>query len=236
MHRLTLSIVAIGALAVASPAVAAPRSAPNHKISHSTSSNWSGYDVTGHGPYSSVSSSWVVPAVNCTATAYSSFWVGLDGDTTNTVEQTGTDSDCNGLTPSYFGWYEMYPKFPANFGGKVAPGDMLSASVTVGGRGVFTLVLSNATRGWTATTSQMSKKARLGSAEVIAEAPSSSGGVLPLANFGKVNFGASNVNGVSLASQPGLDPITMVQSNNQPKATPSGISSTGAFSVTWNHS
>jgi hypothetical protein len=45
---------------------------------------------------------------------------------------------------------------------------------------------------------------------VIAEAPSSSGGVLPLADFGRVNFSGATVNGAMLSSAtPGLDPITM---------------------------
>jgi hypothetical protein len=43
--------------------------------------------------------------------------------------------------------------------------------------------------------SQTSKKARLASAEAIAEAPSGSGGVLPLTNFGTVSFSAVTVNG-----------------------------------------
>jgi len=101
-RRIVLGTVAVTAAAcagvfatatTASSAVhrGAPRvtSAPNHKVSHSSSSNWSGYAVTGGGRYTSVSASWVQPAVNCsvTPTGWSSFWVGLDGDTTNT---TGT--------------------------------------------------------------------------------------------------------------------------------------------------
>ena len=42
-------------------------SAPNHKISNSTSSNWSGYAVTG-GRYTRVSASWTQPSVNCSVT------------------------------------------------------------------------------------------------------------------------------------------------------------------------
>src|SRR5579884_4318905 len=87
---------------------ASPRSGPNHRITDSTSTNWSGYAVTGN-RFTSVSASWTEPAVTCSGTAYSSFWVGLDGDTSNTVEQTGTDADCSGSTPQYYAWYEMYP-------------------------------------------------------------------------------------------------------------------------------
>src|ERR1044071_5102244 len=97
------------------------RHARNHRISNSTSTNWSGYAVTGN-RFTSVSASWTQPSVTCSATAYSSFWVGLDGDTSNTVEQTGTDADCSGSTPQYYAWYEMYPKFPVNLKGTVRPG------------------------------------------------------------------------------------------------------------------
>jgi hypothetical protein len=49
-----------------------------------------------------------------TPTDYSSFWVGFDGDTTATVEQTGSEADCSSGSPVYYGWYEMYPKFRVN--------------------------------------------------------------------------------------------------------------------------
>jgi hypothetical protein len=207
---------------------------PNHKLTNSTSTNWSGYAATG-ARFTSVSASWTEPSVSCSGTAYSSFWVGLDGDTSNTVEQTGTDADCSGSTPQYYAWYEMYPKYPTNLKNPVSPGDAMSASVTTDGAGHFTLTISDATQHWTYTTSQRLKGAALASAEVIAEAPSSRSGVLPLADFGSVGFSNATANGVSLASAPNLDPITM-ESGSTVKAQPSGISSSGSFSVTWKHS
>ena len=209
------------------------RHARNHRITNSTSTNWSGYAATGS-KFTSVSASWTEPTAKCSGTAYSSFWVGLDGDTSNTVEQTGTDADCSGSTPQYYAWYEMYPKFPVNLRGKVVPGDKLTASVTTNGSGSFTLTITDATQGWTNTTTARLKSAKLASAEVIAEAPSSSGGVLPLANFGTVGFTGATANGTSMDKLPNLDPITM-QSGSTIKAQPSGISS-GAFSVAWKHS
>jgi hypothetical protein len=224
------------ALTLAPSALAAPPSrAPNHKINHSTSSNWSGYAVAG-GRYTSVSASWTQPSVDCktTPTGWSSFWVGLDGDTSNTVEQTGTEADCSSGSAVYSAWYEMYPKFPVNYSNPVSPGDHFTASVTTDGRGNFTLMLVDANK-WTRTSSAKLKSARLSSAEVIAEAPSSSGGVLPLADFGTAGFGSATVNGATLTSStPGLDPITMA-SGGTVKAQPSSLSS-GSFSITWKHS
>jgi hypothetical protein len=205
-----------------------------HRITNSTSTNWSGYAVTGS-RYTSVSAAWTEPTVSCSGTAYSSFWVGLDGDTSGTVEQTGTDADCSGSSPQYYAWYEMYPKFPVNLSQTVKPGDKLSAKVTTNGSGSFTLTITDSTQGWTNTTSARLKSAKLASAEVIAEAPSSSGGVLPLANFGTVSFSGATANGATLTSStPGIDPITM-QSGSTVKAQPSSISN-GAFSVAWKHS
>jgi len=129
----------------------------------------------------------------------------------------------------------MYPKFPVNYSNPVRPGDHFTGTVTTDGRGRFTLTLSDTTRGWTHTVSQRLKRAELASAEVIAEAPSSSGGVLPLANFGTVSFSGAKVNGAALTSStPGIDPITM-KSGSTVKAQPSSISN-GSFSVTWKHS
>ena len=235
--------IAVGAtVAVALAAAPAGHAAvrigvrPDHRIGHSASSNWSGYAVAG-GRYTTVSASWTQPAVDCsvTATGWSSFWVGIDGDTSNTVEQTGTEADCSSGRAVYSAWYEMYPKYPKTYADAVSAGDHFAASVTTDGAGSFTLTLSDTTRGWTQTTAARLKSARLASAEVIAEAPSSSGGVLPLADFGTVGFAGASVNGAPLTSStPGIDPITMA-SGSTVKAQPSSLSN-GSFTVTWKHS
>jgi hypothetical protein len=235
---------------------------------NSTSSNWSGYAATAPTPFTDVKGSWTQPTANCSATAspiqgphnngkgngngnghghgggggtqntYSSFWVGLDGYSSNTVEQTGTDADCSGTTPVYYGWYEFYPAFPVNFSDRVAPGDAMSGEVSVSG-GNVTITLHDATQGWTEHASQGGNGYALSSAEWIAEAPSS-GQVLPLANFGTVTFtGASATGGGTTGSisQFTYDPITMATSSGQVKAAPSGLTAGGSsFSVTWHHS
>ena len=240
VSRTFMTVAAVvGVLSGAAPALARRAgteryTAPNHRIDHSTSTNWSGYAVSGFGPYQSVSSSWRQPPVDCskTPTGWSAYWVGLDGDTTNTVEQTGTEADCSKGTAVYYAWYEMYPKYPVNYPNRVSEGDSLSASVTYLGNGYFTLTLSDSTRGWSHTTTQRLKAAKLGSAEVIAEAPSGRGGILPLADFGTAAFSAATVNGLPLTSStPGLDPITKV-SGSTVSAAPSAISG-GSFADKW---
>jgi len=258
------SLVAASAAAgSASPVTHAPRI---KGATNSTSTNWSGYAVTGATPFTDVKGSWTQPTANCSSTAasptngkgngnghgnghggggggtsqstYSSFWVGLDGYSSSTVEQTGTDADCSGTTPVYYGWYEFYPAFPVNFSNPVAPGDTINAEVSVSG-GTVTITLQDATQGWTQHATQSSSGYALSSAEWVAEAPSS-GKVLPLADFGTVNFSNASATGggkTGSISAFTYDPMTMVTTSGQTKAAPSGLSKNGSsFSVTWYHS
>jgi hypothetical protein len=127
----------------------------------------------------------------------------------------------------------MYPKFPVNLSIAVRPGDSMSGSVTTDGSGHFTLHIHNGTTGGDFVTTQTLKRARLASAEAIAEAPSGSGGVLPMTNFGTASFGAVTVNGQAIgAFNP--DRIDMV-ANGVTKATTSALSGGTAFSVAWKH-
>lgn len=197
--------------------------------------NWAGYAVTGTpGTFTSVSGSWTQPAVTCgAANTFSSFWVGLDGDGTQTVEQTGTEADCSTGAATYAGWYEMFPNAPVSYSNPVQPGDSMSASVAANG-GAFTLTLSDATQGWTQTTQQASAAAQLGSAEVIAEAPSN-GTVLSLANFGTVNFTNATVDNAVIST---ADPaaLTLVSGGGITQATPSALTGGSSFTVTWDSS
>jgi hypothetical protein len=201
-----------------------------------TSVNWSGYAAAGTpGQFTSVSTSWTQPAVTCGATNMdSSFWAGLDGDGTDTVEQTGTEADCTNGTASYSGWWEMFPNAPVFYDNPVDPGDVMSASVTANGNGNFTLTLSDTTQGWTQTTQQTSADAQLGSAEIIAEAPSD-GTVLPLSNFGTVTFSNDTVNGAPIGNS-GAASLTMVSQGGVTEATPSALAGGNSFTVTWDSS
>lgn len=204
------------------------------KNTTSQSTNWSGY-AAHSGTYTSVSASWTEPTATCSKTAYSSFWVGLDGYNSSTVEQTGTDSDCNGSTPKYYAWYEMYPAYPVNLSKTVKPGDAMSASVTAGSNHAFTLVISDSTQKWTFKVTKSLSSAKQSSAEVIAEAPSSISGVLPLADFHTVNFSNSLVNGQAIGNFNPVE-IVMATSGGTVKAQPSALSGGTAFSDTWKHS
>src|SRR5437667_7607899 len=207
------------------------------------STNWSGYAVTGaSGSVSDAKGSWTVPAIqgSCPSTnQYSSFWVGIDGFSSGTVEQTGTDSDCQNGVPTYYAWFEFFPHplFLIN-GLTITPGDHMTAEANFNGR--FTVTITDTTTGVSFSTSAKVHSAQRSSAEWIAEAPSSSGGVLPLADFGTVSFSAdtatvSGVTGAIGSFGSSVQVITMVSSSGAVKAQPSSLFGTNgdSFSVTW---
>jgi len=202
-------------------------------VTNVASENWAGYAATGAaGSFTSVSSSWAQPAVSCGGTdTFAAFWAGLDGDGTPTVEQTGTEADCDQGTASYQGWYEIFPNAPVFYPDPVQPGDDMSAAVVADGNGIFTLTLRDATQGWTQAVQQAEPDAQLGSAEVIAEAPSN-GTVLPLADFGTVNFTGVTVDDVPIGTGVNLSELTLSAPDVTALATPSALTAGSAFSVT----
>jgi hypothetical protein len=196
--------------AVRRPAiVVAPLGHPGPLLgSRGQSPNWAGYDVTSGGPFTSAAADWTQPRVRPSA-AYTdaAFWVGLDGDTQDplddppqTVEQIGTEGFTLSGHVFYDAWYELYPA-PARFisAKKLAvhAGDHLSASVvwTAAAARVagFTLTLVNHTTGKTFTDFAAEDRLPIdpvrSSAEVVAEAPSlADQTILPLARFGLATY------------------------------------------------
>ncbi len=216
-----------------------------------TSLNWSGYAVTGStGSVTDAKGSWTVPSIvgSCPSTSqYSSFWVGIDGFNSNTVEQTGTDSDCQNGAPRYYAWFEFYPhpSFIIN-SVTIHPGDHVSAEAKYS-NGKFVVSITDVTSGQSFSTSSTVHSAQRSSAEWIAEAPSSSGGILPLSDFGAVYYGqdTTGTSGTCFATINGnsapigsfasnVQKITMVTSSGAVKASPSALTSDGtSFSVQW---
>jgi Peptidase A4 family len=225
-------------------------------VRHDTveSTNWSGYAVTSTIQFTGVVGAWTQPAATCarSSTTYASFWVGLDGYSSDSVEQLGTDSDCARGTPSYYAWYEMYPansvslsrtKYP------VSVGDSLTATVTRTGTS-YTLSMSdtaNSVTKWTFSQAETGSDAN-SSAEWVAEAPELCNvlgcHLASLTNFGTVSMsggqaavGGSNEPISSFTEDGSPHEITMVTNAGVTKAQPSGLSSNGeAFSDTWKHS
>jgi hypothetical protein len=229
------------------------------------STNWSGYAVTGaNGSVTSVSGSWIVPATTCnkdSAAEYASFWVGMDGWTSNTVEQIGTDSDCSKGKPSYYAWYEFYPE-PSYYAGTLTnliPGHKMTAAVSYdAAKNQFTATITDETEPSLTFSTIFSPTTASGtpsrsSAEWIAEAPSDTRGVLPLADFGTVYLGqdytslsvpatdtcSATIDGatgsIGSFSAANVWSLTMVNGAfGVPMATPSTLTKDGSsFLVTW---
>jgi hypothetical protein len=196
-----------------------------------TSSNWAGYVATGsNGTFTSASSNWTEPVGHCSGAGgkYAAFWVGLDGYTSPTVEQIGSEVDCTGFFPRYYAWYEVYPGTAVNFTNPVSPGDQFTGTVTYTAPSTFNLVLKDVTKGWTQSVSSTLANAARSSAEVIAEAPccTAGGGILPLTDFGTASFNAATANGRSMAT---YNPTEIVM----PDTYVSPMNSAGNFIVSY---
>jgi len=218
-----------------------------------TAENWSGYAVTGS-DFTYAHGSWHVPQVDCTATpnTYSAFWVGIDGYSDTTVEQTGTSSNCDGTTPVYFAWYEFVPNDPVQvlLPMTISPGDVMGAEVKYI-NGEFFISIHDHTTGVTNTATGVVPGAHRTSAEFIAEAPTdeNTGEILPLADFVRANYGqdynadknSCNATDSAENNKPigdfGSDyhAITMVSSGGVTEATPTALTPDGSsFRVYWN--
>ena len=179
--------------------------------SSETSSNWSGYAAATSltnpkaDSVTAVSGTWTQPTATASGntTAYCSVWVGIDGYSSNSVEQIGTDSDIVNGKATYYAWYEMYPADAVNITSMtISAGNSITASVqylTSGAHsGQFELTITDTSRtGDSFTIYETDAQAQRSSAEWVVEAPSSGYGVLPLANFGSVTItnASATING-----------------------------------------
>lgn len=230
------------------------RDLTDHGDGTSSSSNWSGYAVLGSS-FTSAGASWVVPQASCSGVGryqYAAFWVGIDGYNSNTVEQIGTDSDCDLSHPSYYAWYEFYPRASHTIASlAVRPGNEISASVVYLGSDEFKATITNQTTGQSFTVTRTISGAARSSAEWIIEAPccTASGGILPLADFGTIALGADStgISGTNYATDnstsgpigsfPAVNTIRIDKTgtNSSPEtSTCSALSSDGtSFACTW---
>jgi len=215
-------------------------------FSDATSTNWSGYAVTGR-MFGSVSGSWTQPTADCSTSfpargkaaggnkspnTAAGFWVGLDGFDSFTVEQIGTAADCSHGTPVYYAWYELYPAAMQLIPEVVQPGDAMTATVDAD---AGTLTITDGTQGWTFTKSGVDFSGfQRSSAEWIAEAPSH-GRILDLTDFGTVTFTSASADGKAIGTYPDPVAVTMVTRKGEVRAATSKLSGGDSFSITWKH-
>lgn len=170
------------------------------------SSNWSGYVDTG-ATFDAVSGTWTVSSLTCPTSAsnYSATWVGIDGNTSSTVEQDGTEADCIDGAPSYDAWFEMYGDSSVNGGDEVelspstypvSPGDVMVATVSFSA-GTWTLSLNDRRSDGTAWSfsTHIAFAASQSSAEWIVESPevcTTTCSLASLADFDSVTFSSAS--------------------------------------------
>lgn len=229
---LTMASLAFVIASSAAPAVAVARhSHLGLRLDSDTDQTWGGYAVTGSGPYTSITGSWNVPALDCSKGGGDvSPWIGIDGWANETVEQIGVDFDCRAGKASYHPWVEMYPANSIYFKDVIDPGDVLDASVTVTGTS-WVLTESDPDSGWTKTFDETSSD-QLASAEAIIESVGNQE-VPPVPDFGKVTFKNITVNGSPFASA-GKVHKTTLQRGTTILASDSTLK-VSKFSVVWLH-
>lgn len=210
--------------------------------------NWSGYvSLPASGTsqtFSAVRAHWVVPSVTCLGDYPESVvqWVGLDGWLDGTVEQGGTQAYCNGTTPEYWAWWEMFPTNYIQDTFAVTPGDNVSASVTYAANtGNYTIVVQDVTSGQSLTEVEQcatNLTCRRSSAEWIVESPSYDNTYANIPRWSATSLlsddaaitGSKAVGISSLNSYP----ITMVNHSGKTRALPHSLNSTGkGFADKW---
>ena len=163
-----------------------------------TSSNWSGYAISGKkGAFRQISADWIVPYVKPTIkAAYSSAWIGIDGFKNSSLIQTGTGHESVNGTVRYYAWWEILPAAETVIPLPVAPGDHMRAAIVKHCPGKWCITLRNLSQGWFFRTIQRYKGPH-SSAEWITEAPQVGRNIAPLAKISLVRFSCSRVNGRS---------------------------------------
>jgi hypothetical protein len=202
-----------------------------------TSHNWSGYAATGAN-FTSVTGTWNVPQFSADGPfGIDAAWVGIGGVRTRDLIQAGTQQTVSGSGSTHYeAWVETLPRASRPVPLRVHAGDSVTVSITEQSPDQWLIEFSNNTTGQTYQETQQYRSSH-SSAEWVEEAPSGGrgGGVLPLSNFGTIQFtdGSAVKNGQSLSiAAAGGQAITMISDNEQALAVPSSLGSDGAsFSV-----
>ncbi len=255
-----------GSTGIGAPAIIIPQHLAfsiKDSIIGADSENWGGYVVTGaSGKITSVKMSWIVPAVSCSllTETYSAMWVGIDGFGTDTVEQTGTLSDCGLTGASYSAWYEFYPAGLVTIPHAVSAGDLISAQVTYSTKtGDYTAQIEDHTASWTYKTTGTVSGAEDATAEWIVERPEVCNilgecSLSSLADFGQAFSGpkytslptaqsdvatisgkTGDISSFSSTKGDTVYEVTMISASASPYplATPSALQSGRSFSMQW---
>ncbi len=200
-----------------------------------TSRNWAGYATTG-GIITSVTGSWIVPQVQGDNPGVDATWVGIGGIASHDLIQAGTQTTVNRQGRIFYqAFFETLPEPATPLNLAVTGGDTVTVTVAQKSLGIWQISLKNNTSGQSLERTEIYDSS-LTSAEWIEEQPSGLRRMLPLNNFGTVQFlsGSTVKDGRVLnIAQANSQAITMINSFGQRLARTSGIGGDGSsFSVT----
>lgn len=171
-----------------------------------TSGNWSGNLILT--PSTSVSASWIEPAIPATQNETAAdTWIGIGGWSNFYLIQTGVVAIGENGTTYDQAWAYLYSStgssWPILNPGNVNAGDHLSAAITLESPGRWNIALADSTVGWSVSVT-VAYPEQASTAEWVEEAP----GIpqLPLADYGAVTFTTMRVDG---APPRYLDPVNM---------------------------
>lgn len=158
--------------------------------------DWGGYvvasDTIGQRPLVvAVNGSWIVPTVAVSLDdTFSAAWIGIGGQSENTLIQVGSEHDSIRGQPRYSLWYEMLPAESIPIPDiVVSPGDEITASISLlsSSSNDWLIVISDLTSGQSFRETFAYNSSRL-TAEWIVERPTVNNQVSTLANFGSITF------------------------------------------------
>jgi hypothetical protein len=205
-----------------------------------SSMNWSGYVATpsaASGTFTGITATWTIPTVaNSYLLTADATWIGIGGVSGNDLIQAGTQEITGqGSTTEYEAWVETLPNASQPVSLSVKAGDSVMVSITQQSTNLWLTKIMDITTGqsYSTTTAYTSS---LSSAEWIEEAPMSGNSLVPLDNFGSVEFtnatAIENGQNVTLAGS-GATAMNMLNGYGQVLATPSAVGSDGqSFTVT----
>jgi len=158
-------------------------------------------------------------------------WVGLDGYSSSTVEQTGTSADCDGSSVDYYARCEMYPANYVTIDHTVVAGDSFTGTVTNTAGTTYKLTLMDNTQDWTYTTSKKFL-ADDSSAEAVLEMAADN-----LTKFTTDPFTSFTVDGESIDSYTSstytIEQMEIDASSGTVCDSTSGLTGEENFTVTW---
>ena len=208
------------------------------KTANEQSLNWSGYIQSGSG-YTSSTATWKVPTLKTTTNGYSSTWVGVDGASSNDeyLIQTGTEADVVNKKASYDAWWEVITptdEAPETLFSTLTihAGDSITASVSKGTNGKWTMSLTDTTTGKSA--SHSSSFAGPGqSAEWIQEDTDVNGYISAAPDWQSVAFSNITTNGAAenLNNAAAVDIYDNKGTHEDSTSAPTGAGN--GFTVTW---